>query len=273
MPCPCSLPPSAGVTGWGPEGWARRPCPGRPSVQQGPSEAPGMPLPPSLAVFPALPSSRPRTARPAPTPRSLWIPAGCFSAQGTSCSQEGGGHGGWGLQDRPAPSQPSPSRGSSSRLARGCVCRDPGWPPRGLHLSAEHPDPWGPLCPTGPGERGFARSHLLLAALGVGVWMAAAQGHPRCRRPRQEAPPTPQDQGLGLLRSPGLRRGCLGPWGSPWPRHVDQEPFQKPPDRIWWDSRPPLGGAWGLSCRLGVGPAKSSRALSVSPLRLQTHSS
>lgn len=45
------------------------------------------PLP--LAVFPALPSCRPRTARPAPTPGPLRVPAGRFSAQGTGCPGRG----------------------------------------------------------------------------------------------------------------------------------------------------------------------------------------
>lgn len=70
-------------------GQAQRPHPGCPCSQPGPWNAPPL----SLAVFPVLLFCHPRTAHPAPTPRPLWVPTGCFSAQGTSCSWGGRGSG------------------------------------------------------------------------------------------------------------------------------------------------------------------------------------
>lgn len=198
------------VQAW--QGGDQRARPSAPAQDaQVPSKAPGTPLPPSLAVFPALPSGRPRTARPAPTPRPLWIPAGCFSAQGTSCSREGVGMVGRGC--RTAPPQSSISQGS----------RDPRWHLKGLHPSAEYPDLRGReslaslVLSSAGSTQGWGVGGAVQRSRG-GMWTAAVQGCAHCRRPRHQGP--------GLLCSPSLQRAAFA-------RHSNQSllpPFQKPLD-------------------------------------------
>lgn len=69
-----------------------------------------------LQFFPPFPPAVPGLPALLPHP-GLWIPAGCFSAQGTSCSQEG-----WAWARLGPPHNPA-SQGS----------RDPRWHLKGLH--------------------------------------------------------------------------------------------------------------------------------------------
>lgn len=142
-PCPCCVGPTSWLQAEGEVGtWASH------SIRS-----------PSLTVLPVLPSCHPGTAQPAPTPRPLRVPAGCFSAQGTAAPAGGAGRVGWGFWRECMTTLPNSAH------------NHPHFPP--LYLSSSgcwHQQPWlewvalRSVC----GHRGRGRGSDLGAALGGG---------------------------------------------------------------------------------------------------------
>ena len=125
MPCLCSLPPSAGVAGWGPEGQAQCPCPGCPSAQRGPWNTP-----PAFSCSFSRPSLLPsQDCPPCSHTQATLDPCRVLFSPRYQLLLGGGGHGGQGLQDRPPP---------LSSISQGS--HDPRWHLKGLHPSAEYFD-------------------------------------------------------------------------------------------------------------------------------------
>lgn len=243
-----SLPHSAGTR-------AQPLHPGCPCSQPGPWNTPPL----SLAVFPVLLFCHPRTAHPAPTPRPLWVPTGCFSAQGTSCS--------WGRTGFRALGSPC--------CAVVCVAvSQPYWVGRGCAA----PRPEGPQQEPQPRQRqggapGNSRVRLC-ASSSLGweclrlAWEASGQrgglcgvasrGRPCLRRPR---------------RGPSPEQGCLNPLNKARPHPEPLPTFAESLGLRMWGGRPPPGG----SVQGPPGSSAWARALQLchilfSPFRLQTQS-
>lgn len=206
------------------------------------SECPARPLEhPSrllLQFFPPFPPAVPGLPALLPHPGPFGSLQGAFQPKVPAAPRRG-----WvwwaGAAGPPPPS--SISQGS----------HDPGWHLKGFHLSAEYPDLRGQeslasLVGSSTGStQGWGVGGAVQRSRG-GVWTAAAQGHPHCRRPRY--------QGLGLLCPPSLQQDCLYPAQRSEPSPA---PFSETSGRrVWWEARPsrvtacraPQGGQGGHRC-------------------------